>query len=118
MFDSMPKLSSSKATDMWRKCHAKIGELIDIINDAGIILEEDEPQRLMDEFSAAHEMADEDILAEADGTARRVTGNNTKTGHSLRQEILAGCEDGRAHQVVELLHAGLKRRNAVLELLV
>ena len=65
MFDSMSKLSTNKATEMWRKCHKKIGELLTILNEAGIVLEEDEPQRIMDEFSMAHEMEDEDILADA-----------------------------------------------------
>jgi hypothetical protein len=50
MFDSMQKLSTAKGTEMWRKAHTMVGGLIEVINAEGIILEEDEPQRPIDEF--------------------------------------------------------------------
>ena len=57
MFDCMQGLSSSRATKMWRDCHEQLMALVKLLNDTGLLLEEGESTKTVDEFSEAHEVA-------------------------------------------------------------
>ena len=84
MFDCINNLSTGRAVTLWRDTQTELMALINHINETGVVLEEGEVQKTVDEFSEAHEVAAYMEQMEEEG----------KVAELPQQDPQAGDEDG------------------------